>query len=227
MAAAQVATRRILGCGEPLTLTYRAPAGSTATPSDFGPARGPVVERAFAQHAQWVTTMTCRAEPKRVQPKRHPYMTTTSPNYAGYVTYTNAPWNAQAMWTVPFVSSNGYDPADSAIWPGMGGWTGSGELIQDGSSQNVSASNIPDIFFWFELFPLESSQRITNMSPHSGDSVGASATYSRGTAYFTICDYTQNICGYGSQSSPAPSLAYPGGLDSTGTAFTDYWRSYG
>ncbi len=118
------------------------------------------------------------------------------------------------MWTIPGVSSNGYDPAYSSIWPGIGGDGyapgGAGELIQDGTEEDAAASQIPTTYFWFELVdstpgaPNENQEELTNIVPNPGDQVGAEADYSAGVAYFTLCDYTQNICGDGNQTSDAP-----------------------
>lgn len=178
------------------------------------PAQSPVLAKANQQHARWLTTLTCHARtpilpdkaPKKTWNNLQPaYVPSTSSNWAGYAAETTAPTNAQATWVVPNVSSNGIDPAYSSIWPGIGGIPqvagGAGELIQAGTEQNVSASEIPTDYFWFEIYPDENQEEITNLIPNPTDSVGALVDYSAdGQAIFTICDYAQNVCGMASQT---------------------------
>jgi Peptidase A4 family len=121
-------------------------------------------------------------------------------------------------WTVPHPGApSGLGQTDySSIWPGIGsGDPGGGELIQDGTEQNVSCGSVLDgcgnypqtNYFWFEAFPAESQEEVTNLTPNPGDSVAAAVYWSTSTgAEFTLCDFTQNECVTGTQSVPAPDI---------------------
>lgn len=68
----------------------------------------------------------------------------------------------------------------------------------------TTQTSVAYYYFWIEEFPRESMQEITNLTPHPGESVSVSAAWSSGSATFQLCDWTQNVCLDGNQTSPGP-----------------------
>jgi hypothetical protein len=109
--------------------------------------------RRHAQHSRRSGAASCALAPDPglpQQPGQHHRLPATprnvaasvSGNWSGYADETDAPPNyAQMYWTVPHPGApSGLGQTDySSIWPGIGsGDPGGGELIQDGTEQNVS-----------------------------------------------------------------------------------------
>jgi peptidase A4-like protein len=213
--------RSASGCG---ALTVHVPAaGSMATATDVAratamPARDPLVQRAVHQHARWLDRVSCVEEPDlRTTPGTRPgplRNTQSSDNWSGYIDSQTSPYGAEGAWNVPAIGGpDGTHSAYSSAWVGIGGASGSGELIQDGTGQDAlctkssggqCTASSKDYFFWVEEVPKQSELRITNLAAHPGDSVAAGVTYSSGTGYFVLCNYTANACVDYNESSPAP-----------------------
>lgn len=212
-AEANVLTARTSSCGKPLTVYSPADARKPFLPASAARSAGTraIVAKAQQRHARWLSTFTCRSHPGRRHPVKPAASTANaaSTNWSGYVAEVNAPIDARATWTVPEVFSTsvlGY----SSIWPGVGGYTdvGAGELIQDGTEQDSwcdSGGCGVDSYFWFEVYPDEPEQEVTNMTATPDDSVTADAAWDPSVgAEFTLCNWTTNICGTASQSAGAP-----------------------
>jgi hypothetical protein len=224
----------VTGCGAPLTVyvprSSNVPASSFTAAGLSVPASSPVLQRALKRHVRWLPTVTCQARPNRpgkqpgpshhllagTRPSSGACTSACSPNWSGYVA-PNVPnvSGAQAEWTVPnvntIVDGGGFISTYSSIWPGIG--TGNGdELIQAGTEQDqicLSGQCGYSYYFWLEMYPAESEQQITNLTPAPGDDVSSAIGYNWGTgqAAFILCDFTKNLCVNGTQQSPqAPAL---------------------
>ncbi|MDQ2738188.1 MAG: G1 family endopeptidase [Actinomycetota bacterium] len=190
-------------------VTVRHPAHGPLTAQQAGMPKGAnLFVKAARMHATWLTDVSCRAVRNRnPRPTASPTPATAalpaSGNWSGYVALTTAPTYAQMEWHVPSVKSNGH-AAYSSIWPGIGGNSGTGKLIQDGTEQDVTAGGAQTDYFWFEIVPGESQQEVTNLTPRIGDDVETDISWASGTATFAMCDFTHGGCVTGSQSSTAP-----------------------
>lgn len=132
--------------------------------------------------------------------------TAGSYNWSGYdVTTAQTPTSVTGSWTEPSVSlPSGRSEAYSAVWVGLGGMSAQGELVQDGTAQDVSTAYGSDHFFWYELYPLEDAVEIPSLPLAAGDQVSATSSWANGTATFGVCNLTRAQCLSFSQSSPAP-----------------------
>ncbi|MDR6972920.1 G1 family glutamic endopeptidase [Leifsonia shinshuensis] len=199
------------GCGQPITLHTPAREGQALSGTDVGLSTDtPLFKEAAARHVHWLSTITCKAH-ARPHPTLEPASAGAQTlNWSGYVTTTGfTPNYVQAAWTEPSVSlPSGTNSAESVIWPGLGGYCDQCQLIQDGTLQFDQASGssyLQQDYFWFEVFPQEQMQLVTNLIPNPGDSLATTVSWSNSTASFALCDYTQNTCLTGTQSSPAPT----------------------
>lgn len=211
-----IAIHHVRGCGESMLVFTPANPRGEFRPGDLGLPDGPgsLLAEAAQRHVQWLPTLTCRTHPADPVPRLgHPKKPVRiSANYylnwAGYVDSTTSPDYIQADWPVPQVCCDKSGPDLSSFWPGIGDGSKKGtELIQDGTEQNVSTSGATTYYFWFELFPKEAQEEVTNLVPKAGQSVGVSASWgvsAKGQAEFVICDFTKSKCVIGAQSSPAP-----------------------
>ncbi|MFF2053693.1 G1 family glutamic endopeptidase [Leifsonia sp. NPDC058194] len=217
------------GCGENLTLHTPASVGGQLYSSTAGSKfNTPILKKAAAKNVRWLSHITCKTVKGHTQPLKPPsaggYGT---PNWAGQVVDTSnwqgggslTPNYVQGEWTEPATAlPDGYNSSASVIWPGLGGFcydtaancqANPPQLIQDGTYQLDQASSptyLENHYFWYELFPQEDLQLVTNMTPNPGDDVATAVNWtSDGTANFTLCDYTQSTCLSGSQASPAPA----------------------
>lgn len=205
-------------CGG-ISTVYTPPAGHAMTAAMLGmpKAAQPLLATAAAHHVRWASQLDCTARPNhihRLQPGPR-VNDATAPNWSGYQVNTNAPNYVQGEWTEPDVSfpANGLS-AFSSIWTGIGGGigAGSGELLQDGTEEDqvctdvageCSYSYIYD--FWVEDFPKEAEQVVSNITPVPGDAVAGAVFWSASTGTeFTLCDFTQQWCGTGSEADNAP-----------------------
>ncbi|MDQ4500856.1 G1 family glutamic endopeptidase [Sinomonas sp. ASV322] len=187
---------RAPSCGPHVSvLTPTSPDGAMAA-SDAGMPKGAALfAKAAAHHATWRSALQCTAMRSRHERAAAPSATKYSLNWSGYIAAATAPTYAQAEWGVPAVTSTGSGPAYSSIWPGIGGAGGtSGTLIQAGTEQDVTGGS-QSTFFWIEVVPNDPYElRISNLVPAVGDDVAAAVSWNNGTAYFTLCDYTQQSC---------------------------------
>ncbi len=191
------------------------------------PASSPFISAAASRHVRWVS-ISCVSRPDRtpLPPRaRSPRIpdvacptTGCSRNWSGHQGSLSKPNSAIADWKVPSSGDPvGITSTYSSTWPGIGQGTGKStdELIQDGTEQDASCSNIlhgtcqgfgHTYYFWFEMFPDESQLEVTNIGVTAGNSVETSATYSYSThhATFAICNLSKNICGTAVQTSPGP-----------------------
>ncbi len=208
-----------VGCPSGLRVAFPRSGGQLEASAAGVAAANPVLVKAAATHATWLRALTCRPRPgvTHLRTTGMSSGTASSSNWSGYLVYPSGVNLAQAEWVVPATGQpDGTAETDLSIWPGIGQGTSktSDELIQDGTDE-FTQCDIPGtggtcktysfgVYFWLEMFPDEAEQEITNLTPSVGDQVAAIASYSSGTASFTLCDYTKNQCVDGNQASPAP-----------------------
>ncbi len=96
-----------------------------------------------------------------------------------------------ASWVVPNVSGNGQTTTADGTWIGIGGIS-SGDLIQTGTQDVVSASGAVSTATFYELLP-NAAVTIRNIAVAPGDSMIATITeISSGTWTISITDNTDN-----------------------------------
>jgi hypothetical protein len=101
----------------------------------------------------------------------------SSTNWSGYQINNTAQY-VQSGWTIPTVvnpplmnrySTTGYD---SSTWTGIGGGEPNGPLplIQSGSTQQLSATNVATYYFWYEIVggPSDTRSEIKISNPPRG-----------------------------------------------------------
>jgi len=210
-AGAQVTVHANSGCGG-ITKVYTPAPGHALSPQALHLPSGQrgIWDYAAKHHVRWLSRLTCRQLPRKPVLRPAPGSATasiSSGNWSGYQLTDPSADEVEGFWSVPAVTGNGQLDSESS-WVGLGGGfnSGSGELLQDGTESDVSASGATNYYFWFEDFPLENQQMVTNLIPNPGESVAADTAYdtSTGTTFFTLCDFTQNICVDGSQVTDPP-----------------------
>ena len=97
---------------------------------------------------------------------------TTSLNWAGCVATGGGYTSVSATWVVPTVASATSTMSD-ATWIGIGGVSGSQDLIQVGTQAVTDPSGSIAYSAWYELLP-QASQNITAITVHAGDVMHAS-----------------------------------------------------
>jgi hypothetical protein len=175
------------------------PPGSHIPAAPGSPVMG-VLQHMAAARTNWLPSVTCTpGRPGAPVKKKAPTSTnsSTSTNWSGYETGKKGGYLAAAMeWVVhPAVAASGTETI-SSIWPGIGtGSSTSDSLIQAGTRQDAAcnaASCTPSYYPWFEIYPQESEQEISNLTVSPGDYVGVVVEYDplAAEAYFEVDDYT-------------------------------------
>jgi hypothetical protein len=115
----------------------------------------------------------------------------TSTNWSGYLAATSSYTSVSGTWNATSVSGNGSSTSADATWIGIGGVT-SGDLIQVGTQNIVSASGQVSSGAFYEMLPA-SSRTVPGMTVNGGDSISASVTeISSGQWTITIRDNTNS-----------------------------------
>ncbi len=203
-------------CGAPMTVYTPADANlplSSGVANTISASQA-IFVRAAQRHTHWVSTFTCKQVPsqRRLTPRSFaPNTSFSSDNWSGYQVNQTSPNYVNANFTVP----NAYDPntqGDVSFWGGIGGGfnaTGTPQLDQDGIHEHMSCDSGGcglGITFWIEIVPQEYEQDVTNLPVDVGDQVEVQTAWNASQgAVFTLCDWTKNMCGQGSQSSPVPN----------------------
>jgi hypothetical protein len=141
----------------------------------------------------------------------------SSPNWSGYEAPVANVSLASAEWNVPSVdgvAGPGTVTATSSIWPGIGEGFSNDELIQAGTEQDQLCFNVAgecaysgNYYPWFEMFPAENQEVVTNLQVRPGDLIGVNVGYDPDlaqSAQFLICNLSLNQCVSTGQTSPAP-----------------------
>lgn len=86
--------------------------------------------------------------------------------------------------------------AYSCTWVGIGGYN-TPDLVQAGTEQDFYVSQYytynSNYYAWFEVYPLEYQQEISNFPISPGDQIYTDLTYSNGTFSYYIEDYTTDL----------------------------------
>lgn len=160
------------------------------------------LELAAAKKIHWIRSLHCKkGHPGNPAPP-HSSMD-LSANWAGYQSLTADTGSdylySYMAWTVPTVRSTG----TSSIWPGVGsGYWRYDSLIQGGTEQDATicsnGSCDPDATYyyaWYEIFPQEYQQEVTDMPISPGDDMSATIWYIPETASgeIYVLDYTTGL----------------------------------
>lgn len=214
-------SQHVVACGLPTTVetpSTFARSNPTRLSSETGlPSGDPGIAKAVKRHVTWLSTVTCKAHPEHTpSPKGHTSSFFTSSNWSGYrTTTTSKPIDVEGNWTVPVVTwASGGSTSNgeySSIWPGIGLGSKSNILIQAGTESDVlcvpkasscEAYKYP-LYFWFEIYPGEYQQEITNLVPRVGHAVFTESSWASNKFTFLLCDWTSNQCVTGNQSTSA------------------------
>jgi hypothetical protein len=132
-------------------------------------------------------------------PPLHPLVASStlvySSNWAGYAALGSkgSVSKASAAWTEPGVKCPSTGSRWAVFWVGIDGYT-SGSVEQIGTLTECSSGKLIQ-YAWWEIYPLNSIQKISGVTVHSGDSVSASVTHSDSAGTFTLAlhDGTQSF----------------------------------
>ena len=162
-----------------------------------GAATSRLLKDAAARQLHWLSSVQCR--PGRhgsPVPTRTVSNTVHSANWSGYVTGSGSGYIGAAMeWPIHAVSTGNESDSYSSTWPGIGSGNNQDDaLIQAGMQQEAiclsscASFNTP----WFEIYPQEDEQVITNFTVHTADLMGVLVEYDPDTAqaYFELDDLT-------------------------------------
>ncbi|QMU76767.1 hypothetical protein GXW83_14490 [Streptacidiphilus sp. PB12-B1b] len=222
--AASVTVHATRGCAGAVVRAPRAGQAMTAADAGAPSALDGFFAKAAEHHVTWLTAMTCTTSTvnHRLQPVAAAHGTANtvyqSGNWSGYQITQPGVQVAQAGWTIPAVTvpSPGYSSNGayySSTWSGVGGGfnSGSGALVQAGTSSDISVGGTAQYYPWWEIVngtgDTGGEVRITNLAVHAGDTVSSTpywAPINGGLAQFAVCNMTQNVCVDFAHASSAP-----------------------
>jgi hypothetical protein len=116
----------------------------------------------------------------------------TSSNWAGYfaqwkVGHTNGSvTRVTGTWVQPTLNCASGGTAITAIWVGIDGAAGGSMTVEQTGSLGECISGVASYYVWWELYPLNSVQIISGITPHAGDTITANVTFSTSTHKFTM-----------------------------------------
>lgn len=223
-AAPSVTVHATNGCAGAVVRAPRAGQAMTAADAGAPAAMDGFFANAAKRHVTWLTAMTCTTSTVnhglRPAATAHGAANTVydSGNWAGYQITEPGVQVSQAGWTIPAVTvpSPSYSPNGqyySSTWSGVGGGfnSGSGALVQAGTSSDISVGGTATYYPWWEIVngtgDTGGEVRITNLAVHAGDTVSSTpywAPIDGGLAQFAVCNMTQNICVDFAHASSAP-----------------------
>jgi hypothetical protein len=122
-----------------------------------------------------------------------------TPNWGGYVAVPkhagqtfksiSATWNAPTAncSRTPYMTNF----PDSSAWVGLDGWNNN-TVEQLGTDAACDTSgNTPDVYGWFEMYPLEPV--VSSLTVNPGDAIKASVSYSAGVFTLKLTDVTSGL----------------------------------
>jgi hypothetical protein len=175
--------------------------------------------RVLAKNPTWLTSLQCTQK----YPRQHAddcIAEACSANWAGWQDFyagPNAKYNSVYMsYHQPPTPTSPTAYAESvSVWPGIGGGSSqSDQLVQAGTEALAGpASDGIGSYYgagpWYELFPYQWEQVLTNFPIYTGDAITVQVLWSGpnagGTASFIICDSTTNYCAYPEETPLAPA----------------------
>jgi len=185
----------------PVTATVPAPTTTTATvkptttlvPSKVtvGAKTEPVVKTSPSSSVSSLapTSPTTTTPSNDTPPPPATTTSYTSTNWSGYLATSGTYTTVSATWTVPTVSGNGTSTSADGTWVGIGG-VSTGDLIQAGTQDSVSASGQVTTNAFYEILP-SSSVTAYSITVSPGDSITASVIETSPSEWtITITDNT-------------------------------------
>jgi peptidase A4-like protein len=172
------------------------------------------LQRAAKNHSRPLTSLRCQqGHPGHPLPQvSHPSHTSnaTTTNWSGYETDRDAGFYlaANMNWSVPAVTLSDKSVV-SSIWPGIGrGSSSSDPLMQLGTEQDGTCLSLDctthstSYYAWYEIFPQEAQQRISNFSIAPGDDISTGVAYNYSNqVFFDIYDLTKNTDAHASRTA--------------------------
>ena len=173
-----------------------APTKTSAPPSTPVPAIGtpkpePVVTPSPSSSVSGLTPTASAPAPSSPTPAPSSQTTTgyLSTNWSGYLAANGTFTAVSASWTATMATGNGSTTSADSSWIGIGGVT-SGDLIQVGTQNTITASGQVSTSAFYELLP-NASQPVPGVTVAEGDNMTASITeISSGQWTVTITDNT-------------------------------------
>lgn len=169
---------------------------AASLPKVAGAKTEPVVTPAPASSVSGLapTTTPAPATTSTTAPPASPPATTTSYsslNWSGYMAANATYTSVSGSWIAPQATGNGTSTSADSTWVGIGG-VSSGDLIQTGTQNTVSADGHATSSAWYELLPA-SSQTIPSISVSPGDLMSATISQLSGSQWtISITDKTTN-----------------------------------
>jgi hypothetical protein len=168
------------------------PAKTVKPPAQAGtPKPEPVVTPAPSSNVSGLTPTVPAPTPASSPVPSSPQTTTgyTSTNWSGYLAATGSFTGISGSWTATLATGNGLTTSADSTWIGIGGVT-SGDLIQVGTQNIISASGQVSTSAFYELLP-NVSQPVPGVTVSPGDSLTASLSeVSSGQWTISITDKT-------------------------------------
>ena len=188
-----------------------------------------IFRKAAERKVIWLSTMSCsrtqlthRVRPEALDStnpavKNANQINTTeySTNWAGYQIGNGGEY-VQGGWQIPTVSPVGRPTYStigysSSTWVGRGGgFASSVPLVQAGSTQHMSPSDVPDYYLWYEVYGsgpyVVGETKINNLRAIPGDDIGVFVRWhpSLGQSEMVICNFNVNTCADFYVTTPEP-----------------------
>ena len=162
---------------KPVTTPAPAPAPAPKPAATAGSSKvEPVVKPAPTSKVSGLapTSPTPAPTPSKTTTPTSTQVTTgyTSLNWSGYMAANAKFTSVSSSWVAPNATGNGSTTTADSTWIGIGGVT-SGDLIQTGTQNTISASGQRYTSAFYEMLP-DASINITSMTVTAGDSMTAS-----------------------------------------------------
>jgi hypothetical protein len=170
----------------------------------------PVLLKAAAQGARWVTDLGCKATnlTAKLPDQTNSVMQGTgtqytTSNWSGYqwsgIDANHAYYNQAYMsWVVPTAQSGvSTTQRHESIWPGVGtGNSRDDDLAQAGTETVAGPLGAQQTYGFFEAYPTQPTEvQVSSLTIHAGDDVAAIVTINAAnTVFWQLCDYTSNVC---------------------------------
>lgn len=143
------------------------------------------LQRIASARPHWHTSLHCApghpGTPERAKARRADLDNVPSPNWSGYQSSAQHYLTASMNWVVPTATATPDTTRTSSIWPGVGsGDSTSDTLVQAGTEQDdqcIGDVCDPAYYAWFELYPQEYQQKISDLVISPGDSMTAIVEY--------------------------------------------------
>lgn len=183
------------------------PAPTKTVPQAGTPKAEPVVTPSPSSNVSGLAPTTPAPTPSAPQaPSSQTTTGYTSTNWSGYLATNGSFTTISGAWTATLATGNGSTQSADSTWIGIGGVT-SGDLIQTGTENIISASGQVSTSAFFELLP-GFAQPIASMPVTAGDSMSAAITQ------VTAGQWTISITDVSTGQTFTTSVSYASSLSS-------------